>query len=139
MPIDFKDPVMALAINSSDFMDSLNRETLKVTSLTADKYRLSIDGQEIGVFSKDDLASGINLAAFSTPMVKQAQEVLRLTREHNDLHFYRWRQLQLKYSGETPHMDEALHGLDDLEKDLIHQQRAAAQPKEHKYELSRAE
>jgi lysophospholipase L1-like esterase len=141
MPIHFNDATMALAINSSDFMDSLNQENLKVTGLTASKYNLSIDGQKVETLSKEDLEKGVNLARFQTPMWKQAQEVLTLTRRHNDVHFTRWRQVQvpLEKAGELPHMAEALRGLDDLEKDFVKQQRAAAQPKEHKYELSAAE
>ena len=46
---------ISLAISSSDFMDSLNRETLRVTGLTASKYNLKIDGEDAGTFSKEEL------------------------------------------------------------------------------------
>jgi len=139
MPIDFNEPVMALAINSSDFMEALNQENLKVTGLTASKYNLAIDGQNVGAFSKEDLEKGINLARYQTPMWKQANEVLRLTRRHNDLHFARWRNIQVPFENTSENLGEALKALDMVERDLVKDQHAAAQPKEHKYELSAAE
>jgi lysophospholipase L1-like esterase len=138
MWVDFKDPVVALAVNSSDFMDSLNRQMLRVTGLNAGNYTLKIDGETVGTFPKEKLADGINLAAYATPMSKQAQQVHQLTLQHNDIHFVRWRQVQLKTKENLPHMKQALEGLDALEKDMVQQQRAAAQPRPHKYELSPA-
>jgi hypothetical protein len=78
----------------------------------------------------------LNLAALNTPMTKQAQQVHQLTVQHNDMHFVRWRQVQLKAKTDLPHYKEALEGLDALEKDIVKQQRAAAQPKARKYELT---
>ena len=65
------------------FMDEMNREVLKVTGLKGD-YKLLIDEEEIGIWSGDDLAKGINLAAESkTPQYQQALAVMHLNE-------YRW-------------------------------------------------
>ena len=65
------------------FMEEMNRETLKVTGLTG-KYKLLIDDEEIGTWSGDELAKGINLAAESkTPQYQQALTVMHLNE-------YRW-------------------------------------------------
>ena len=65
------------------FMDEMNREVLKVTGLKGD-YKLLIDEEEIGTWSGDDLAKGINLAAESkTPQYQQALAVMHLNE-------YRW-------------------------------------------------
>ena len=65
------------------FMDEMNREVLKVTGLKGD-YKLLIDEEEIGIWSGDDLAKGINLAAESkTPQYQQALTVMHLNE-------YRW-------------------------------------------------
>lgn len=45
-------------------MEEMNRETLKVTGLKGN-YKLLIDDEEIGTWSGDELAKGINLAAES--------------------------------------------------------------------------
>ena len=69
-------------------------------------------------------------------MAKQAADVHKLTLQHNDIHFARWRQVQLKAANATPaNLQRALEALDDLEGDLVKQQRAAAQPVPHRYEL----
>lgn len=65
------------------FMEEMNRETLKVTGLKGN-YKLLIDDEEIGTWSGDELAKGINLAAESkTPQYQQALTVMHLNE-------YRW-------------------------------------------------
>lgn len=65
------------------FMDEMNREILKVSGLKG-QYKLLIDNEEIGVWSANDLAKGINLAAESkTPQYQQALTVMHLNE-------YRW-------------------------------------------------
>lgn len=71
----------ALAKESVPFMDEMNRERLVVTGLSG-KYKLLIDGEEIGVWSAKELANGINLAEISlTPQYQQALAVMNLN-EH---------------------------------------------------------
>ena len=56
--------------------DELNRDVLKVTGLEAKSYLLKIDDREIGQFSTDELADGINLSLFfNTPDQEQALTV----------------------------------------------------------------
>lgn len=135
MPVDLKDAAMALAVESSGFMGALNRQILKVTSLDGKEYALKIDGETVGKFSREKFEEGLNLATLPTPMMKQAQQVHKLTLQHNDIHFNRWRQVQLKVGQDLPHLKKALEALDDLEADIVKEQRAAAQPKPRKYEL----
>jgi len=136
MPIDVNEAALALAVRSSDVVESLNQQRLKVTGLAAPRYTLKIDGEETGNFTKEQLAEGINLAALPTPMVKQAAAVHALTLKHNNIHFARWRQVQVPFQNEPlPSVQKAMDALDALESDVVRQQRAAAQPKPHRYEL----
>lgn len=136
MPVDLKDPVMKLAVQSSDFFRALDWQPLKVTGLKSDRYRLTIDNEEVGTFSKQQLEEGLNLAEFPTPMVKQSQAVHELTLKHNDIHFARWRSIQISLAQITsPQTPAALEALDKLEADLVAQQRSLAQPKARHYEL----
>jgi lysophospholipase L1-like esterase len=140
MPVDWNDPLVALAVKSSDFLQALDQETLKVTGLSADNYTLKIDGNDAGSFTKAQLAEGINLATLPTPMAKQAAEVHHLTLLHNNIHFERWRQVQVPFAGErSPKVQAAAKGLmtalDEEEADVVNEQRAAAQPKPHRFEL----
>lgn len=137
MPLNLGDPVVALAVNSSDFVAALDQEPLKVTGLTATKYLLKIDGQDAGTFSKEQLADGVNLALLATPMSKQAADVHNLTMRHTEIHNTRWRQYQVPMANDNlPHLAAFLSAMDALEMDVVAQQRAAAQPKPHHYELA---
>jgi lysophospholipase L1-like esterase len=136
MPVDLKDPVMKLAVRSSDFFQALDWQPLKVTGLKGERYLLKIDNQEVGTYSRQQLEEGLNLAELSTPMVKQAQAVHDLTLKHNNIHFTRWRDVQVALGqAPLPHLSQAMEALDNLEADLVAQQRAAAQPKARYYEL----
>lgn len=135
-PIDLKDEIVKLAVRSSDVVEDLNRQILQVKGLEGSDYVLTIDGQEVGQFSKDQLGDGINLATLPTPMAQQAADVHQLTLKHNNIHFTRWRNVQVPMAGiKSPHLDEALADLDRLEEEIVEQQRATAQPKARHFEL----
>jgi lysophospholipase L1-like esterase len=141
MPVDWDDAVVALAVKSSDFMQALDQQTLKVTGLSAANYTLKIDGNEIGSITKEQLAGGINLATLPTPMAKQAAEVHKLTLQHNNIHFRRWRQIQVPFAeGQSPKVQAAakdfMTALDEEEAEVVKQQRAAAQPQPHQFQLA---
>jgi len=136
MPLDLKDEVMQLAIRSSDFLEALDQQTLKVPGLKASQYQLKIDGMGIGVFTKDQLAAGINLAELPTPMLKQAMDVHDLTLKHNSIHAARWQELQVGLAKmPTPHLQSALDAMEGLERDLVAKQRATAQTGVRHYKL----
>lgn len=66
------------AIKYVPFMDEMNQEILKVTGLKGN-YKLMIDECEIGTWTADDLALGINLAKQTrTPQYQQALAIMHL-------------------------------------------------------------
>jgi lysophospholipase L1-like esterase len=92
MPIDPKaEPALKLA----PILQDLDQYELRVTGLPAGTYELSIDGESVGKASSEDLAKGWNLATTAGPITKQAQEVLTLVFQKNNLFFQRWRSVQL--------------------------------------------
>jgi len=136
LPINLQEKEVAVAARSSDLIQALDQETLKVRGLAAGRYGLKIDGEDAGAFSSDELAAGINLAILPTPMLKQAKEVHDLTVEHNDLHSARWHNLQVPFQTDPlPHLDQGLQMMDTLEAEIVQRQHTAAQPKPHHYEL----
>ncbi len=138
-PLDLNDPAVSLVVKASDVVRALDEQPLRVTGLTAPRYDLKIDGEDVGTFTREQLAEGLNLAVLPTPMVRQAEEVHALTVRHNNIHFTRWRTLQVPFQNDHyPHVAQAMSGLDSLEADLVSAQRAAAQPKTRHYELSPA-
>ena len=137
MPLDRRDPLVVLVLQASDFMAALNQEPLTVRGLAAGRYTLKIDGEPAGAFSAEQLTQGINLAELATPMARQAAEVHALTLRHNNVHAARWRQIQVplekNYSAQV---SKVLDALDDLEAEIVRQQRAAALPKARHFELT---
>ncbi|MDQ6677530.1 MAG: SGNH/GDSL hydrolase family protein, partial [Acidobacteriota bacterium] len=102
-PIDWndKDKLVPLAVRSSDFLNALDQETLRVPGLEGERYMLRIDGAEAGTFTKEDLGRGINLAMLSTtPMMKQAMDVHALTLKRTGIHQFRWRNIQVPMASE---------------------------------------
>lgn len=137
MPVDWNDPLVQLAVKSSDFVDALDREVVRISGLAPGAYTLKIDGEAAGTYSEAQLAAGVSLAKLQTPMLKQALEVARLTVLHNNVHFARWRTVQVpleKYP--LTKTDPAMTALDALEEEIVAGQRAAARPKPHRFEVT---
>lgn len=138
MPLDMNDAAVRLALRSSDFVDTLDRQMLKVTGLPGGaRYAVRIDGEEVGAFTREELAAGVNLATLPTPMAKQALEVHALTLKHNNIHFARWRQVQVPLEKDAlDKVRPAMGALDDLDQEIVGRQRAAAQPRARHFELA---
>jgi len=127
---------MDLALKSSDFMEALNQQTLRVRGLEAAEYTLKINGSVVGSFSRGQLAEGLNLAGLPTPMAKQALGVHLLTLKRGDVHEMRWKQLQVALQDDNlARLPAVLEGLDAMDEELAVRQRAAAQPVACSYEL----
>jgi hypothetical protein len=94
----------------------------------------------VDVATSDELNEGLDLANMPKhPANVQAGEVLGLTRKHNDLHFQRWRQVQVPHSRNGEEVDadikKQMEDLDIQEAEVVKQQTAAALPKPHTIEL----
>jgi lysophospholipase L1-like esterase len=136
MPIDTTDPLVELAVASSALVENLNQQPLKVTGLGEGPYALHVDDQQVGVFRGAELAHGINLATLPTPMARQAAEVHALTWKHNDIHFTRWRYVQLRLDRDAMQRSAAaLEALDSVEQELIDRQHATARPRMRRFAL----
>jgi lysophospholipase L1-like esterase len=126
----------ALVLRSSDVAEALNNELLKVTGLRNGVYTLNIDGEKAATFNNDELARGVNLALFDTPMSKQANEVYKLTVSHCDVHNDRWRTVQVPLAAyDLAAAQPAMQSADALEQAILEKRREVAKPKAHKFEL----
>ncbi len=136
MPIDLKDQTIATVVAASDVEEALNQQVLRVTGLDAPSCLLKIDGADVAEFTKEQLASGVNLARYDTPMLRQAKAVHALTLRHHDIHFERWRTLQVPFEKERyASLPKVIEALDALEADMVAEQRAKAKPVPHRFEL----
>ena len=125
-----------LALRHSDFMEALDRESLKVTGLPAGRYNLQIDDEAVGAFDATKLATGINLSTLKTPMTRQAQTVLDLTYRRNHLRFARMMMVDNALKDYHPaKLGAAVDALESLEQEVLSLQREAALPKPHHYRL----
>jgi hypothetical protein len=135
-PVDWQEAAVSVAAYSSDFIPAIDDQPLRVRNLNPGDYTLRIDGREITTYPADQFARGINLSALKTPMLKQSVEVLTLTNQHIGLHLSNWRVVQVPLAQYgLPHYNAAVTDLDALEREVIVQQRAAAQPRPHFYEI----
>jgi hypothetical protein len=73
-------------------------------------------------------------------MLRQAIDVHALTLKHNNIHFMRWRTIQtgMATDASPSTKQSAMLALDQLDNELIAEQRALAQPKPHRFELTPA-
>ena len=130
-PLD-TDPLMQLALSSSDLINALDMEILRVTALPAGSYKLQIDGRGIGEFSAEQLATGINLALLETPMLEQSRLIAADTEIRTTI------DTQLFDLNVKPEDQVALDTVKELaaaEEKAIARQRTDAQPVAHHYEL----
>ncbi len=73
-------------------LKDLNWYGLRVTGLTAGRYSLAIDGQEVGAYTADELAKGVNLSNLTAgPLFEQGQKVLTAINAKNQLVHQRFR------------------------------------------------
>ncbi len=128
---------LPLVLRSSDVSQALNDQVLKVNGLKNGVYTLKIDGAQVATFNNDELARGVNLALFETPMTKQAKEVFDLTVSHCDVHNNRWRSVQVPLAGyDFPAAQPAMQSFDALEQAILTKRHEVAQPRPHKFELA---
>jgi lysophospholipase L1-like esterase len=130
-PLD-TDPLMQLTLSSSDLISALDMETLRVAALSAGPYQLRIDGKEVGTFTAEQWAAGINLALLETPMLEQSRRLGADTEIRTTIDAQLF---DLTVKPEDQVTPDAIKQLAAAEEKAIARQRADAQPVPHHYEL----
>jgi len=134
LPLLKDNQTQALLLQLTDIEQALNQEPLRVAGLDTGQYKLTIDGQEIGNFAADDLAKGINLAEYQTPMRHQAQEVSWMVRDRDEAHYIHLRMAVRKYDlGTQAGKLDVMDGFENSLEDSIY---AKARPVAHVYRVS---
>jgi hypothetical protein len=136
MPVDVSDPLFRLADESSRFTAELNQQPLRISGLKQGAYALRIDGQQVGVFTDQELAAGLNLATLPTPMFEQARLVHAQTLKHNNVHNARWRVVQAPLDTDGfARQRAAMDALDSLEEEMVARHIEMARPRERLFEV----
>lgn len=133
LPLNLDDGMIQFVLGISD-LAAMDQQMLRVDHLPAARYTLKIDGKPIAPFTREQLAAGVNLALYSTPMESQAKGVdgteLKRTRL-DDAHFI--------LAIEDPKVADdtgATRAIEEKDAALIGDQRKQAQPLPHKFELA---
>jgi predicted GH43/DUF377 family glycosyl hydrolase/lysophospholipase L1-like esterase len=134
LPLSRSNAPQALLFDLTDIEQQLDHEPLRVTGLDAGTYTLRIDDALIGTFSSDQLAGGINLADFETPMFHQAQRVSWLVRDRDEAHYIHLRmRVRKANTGLQTGGPDVMQGFEDSLEDSIY---AEAASKPHVFTLS---
>ena len=87
IPVDGR---LALQLPGFAPLEDLSRYVLRVTNLTAPRYKLTIDDVVAGTFPNATLAAGVNLSLQAGPITAQAEQLFNSVLKKNDLFSQRW-------------------------------------------------
>ena len=74
LPLDFDNAMTPVLLKVSDIAQ-FDQQILRVQSLGAGRFELTVDGKAVASFTSEELDRGVNLALLKTPMVDQARGV----------------------------------------------------------------
>jgi predicted GH43/DUF377 family glycosyl hydrolase/lysophospholipase L1-like esterase len=134
LPLVSSNATQALLLQLTDITQVLNQQPLRVTGLESGQYKLAIDDGVIGTFSAQALASGINLADYPTPMLRQAQRVSWLVRDRDEAHYIHLRmRVRNADTGAESGGTDKLQAFENSLEDSIYE---TAVPKPHTFTLT---
>lgn len=133
LPLQLDDAMIQFVLSVSD-LAAMDRQLLSVIGLPALRYALKIDGKKIASFAREEISSGVNLALYATPMENQAKSVdgIELKRTRLDEAHFILAIEDPKVANET----DATKAVEAKDAALALEERNAAQPKAHSFELS---
>lgn len=74
LPLDFNNAMTPMLLQISAIAQ-IDQMIMRVESLKAGQYELSIDAKSVAGFSSEELQHGVNLALYKTPMLDQARNI----------------------------------------------------------------
>lgn len=132
LPLQLDDEMMQLVLKISD-LSSMDQQLLIVNGLSAPRYTLQIDAKKVASFTREQLASGVNLALISTPMEGQAKGVDGIELKRTRLDEARF--ILCIEDPKAANEDDAGKAIEAKDAALAEEQRKAALPKPHRFEL----
>jgi len=92
------DPEAVAVYDYAPIQQDLNQYPFQVTGLQSGDWKLTVDDVEVGVFSADDLAKGVDLGARTGPWQKLAEQVNKTTATQESIYLTRWKELDVLLS-----------------------------------------
>jgi len=140
LPIDSSNASVKLVLKSSDLIDRLDQQLLTVSSLVASNYDLRIDNTDLGSFTREQLAAGVNLATLKTPMLEQSLKVANLFRAQQDIASEAIHGIKTWHTRYEPainqHMFDCIDALQQAAGIAAQEAKKSAQPLAHTYTLT---
>jgi lysophospholipase L1-like esterase len=133
LPLDYDDAGVDLAQKAGADLESLDEQTLVVTGLAPGRYELKVDGHAVTALGSDELARGVNLARYDTPMRWQAHSVKWSAGAGHDLQVLR-RGL-LVDAAKDPSLQATADALGARDEAQQKARSAVAVPKPHRFEV----
>jgi lysophospholipase L1-like esterase len=133
LPLGFEDASVELAQKAGADLESLDQQRLVATALAPGRYELKVDGQRIGTFTESELAKGVNLARYDTPMRWQAFAVAWSAGDGHELQKLRRRLLVA--SEKEPSLRAVVDTLAAQDESAQKARREQAMPKPRRFEL----
>lgn len=75
--------------------DDLNRYLVQVTNLAPGDYTITVNGTPVTHGSAAQLAEGLNLGYYDSPLTAAGMDILKHVRAKNDAYFHLWRNIRL--------------------------------------------
>jgi lysophospholipase L1-like esterase len=132
LPLDLNNGMIQFVLGISN-LAAMDQQMLGVDHLTAARYTLKIDSHAIATFKREELAAGVNLALYSTPMLSQARDVDGDELERTELD--RANFILAIEDPKAPDAAGATKAIDEKNSILVEEQRKSAHPLPHVFEL----
>ena len=132
LPLPLENEMMQFVLSVSKLAEE-DQQILRVDGLSAPRYLLTIDRHAIASFSRKELATGINLALFPTPMENQAKDVDGIERKRTQLD-----EANFILTIDDPKFaadPAAIKELETKDSALIEEERKACRPRPHAFVL----
>jgi hypothetical protein len=132
LPLALENEMTQFVLDGSA-LAAMDQQILQVIDLPERAYSLRIDEKPIASYSREELAAGVNLALYATPMENQAKDVDGIELKRMQLDQAKF-VLTIDDQKAMPDV-EAARSLEARSAALIEKQRTTAQPAPHKFEL----
>jgi lysophospholipase L1-like esterase len=122
--------------------ETLNKYPFQVSGLTGGKWKLTVEGEEVGTFSAAELAQGIDLGGAPGPWRTLGEQVDATVRVQETLYRTRWKHLQVLLEVPEAAQPEKLALERKLDESIAEQEAARQQliaPKAWRWSLRRVQ
>lgn len=137
-PLDAQDELTKLMLNSSPLAELLGPQRLAFHGMAAGSYTLSIDGKALTTLTAAQLDEGVNLNAYKTPMIAQAQALHDKISDRANLRYQAWRNAEFSLSSKDySNGNRLMDALTRFDDEVLAKSMAQAKPAAHQYVLEK--